>query len=234
VFGAHVPLPGALVCFQKPGEVYSRGVTDEAGQVWLDADVHTVGQLRLTVTARNSQPVERFVACDSGALVNFVGWSVNDSGGNHDGIVNAGETIWLPTWFRNPGDQASGPATAVLRTSYTGATVLDSVATVGALGPGDSVLLSDAFRVLVEFGGDNEFVQFDLQVSGGCLEQTFRPLLIVGEPVIRHDRHWIARRDQAAQRETEERRSRHRPRNVVPGSIARQLRDGSGRQRLVW
>jgi len=191
VFGAYIPLPGALVCLQKAGEVYSRGVTDEAGQVWLDADVRTVGQLRLTVTARNSQPVERYVTCDTGALVNYAGWSVSDSGGNGDGIANPGETFRLPTWLRNSGDRTSGPVTATLRTSNSQVTVLDSVGTVGALSPGDSVLLTDAFRVLVDsLTGDNEPIQFDLQLSDGLV---FKPLLIIGEPIVFYERHWIRR-----------------------------------------
>jgi len=186
------PVPGALVCLMKPGESYSRGLTDVGGRVWLDADVGTTGQLRLTATAHNYYPCESYVTCDTGAYVNFAGWTVNDSTGNNDRIPNPGEVVALPSWVRNTGDQASGPVEIRLRTSNPDVTILDSVGTAAALAPGDSVLLSDAFRVQISSQGrDGEAVQFEVEVTGGCLVRTFRPVLLLGEPAVGLDRHWV-------------------------------------------
>ncbi|MEO0077750.1 MAG: C25 family cysteine peptidase, partial [candidate division WOR-3 bacterium] len=146
---AGAPVPGALVCLYRPGEVYARARTDAAGRAWLEAETRTTGQLSLTVTAQNCYPYESSVTCDSGSCVNFAAWQVNDSTGNNDGIANPCETVLLPTLLVNSGNQSSGALEIRLRTANQYVTVLDSAAGCGAIQPGDSVLLAQAFRVAI-------------------------------------------------------------------------------------
>ncbi len=165
-----VPVPGATVCLSGPGDVYSRGSTDNAGQTWLDVEPKTTGQLRLCVTAHNSYPWEGTVACDSGNYVNFAGWRVDDRAGNSDGIANPGETLVLPFVLRNTGSAASGAATVKLATDDSMVTLLDSVASIPGIGPGDSVLVDSGLRVAVAGGAaDGAAVRFTLNITSSSL-----------------------------------------------------------------
>ncbi|MCX6842510.1 MAG: C25 family cysteine peptidase [candidate division WOR-3 bacterium] len=189
---AGAPVAGALVCLANPGEVYSRGLTDAAGRVWLDADPQTVGWLNLTVTAHNFYPYQGEVACDSGNYVNFAGWRVDDRAGNGDGIANPGETVVLPFVLRNTGDAASGPATVTLITNDARVTLLDSVVSVPGINPGDSVQVDSGLRVAVQAGPyDGAVVVFTMNVTSGCLVRTFSPVLPIGEAVLTLDRWWL-------------------------------------------
>ena len=189
---AGAPVAGALVCLAGPGEVYSRGLTDAAGRVWLDVDPQTVGWLNLTATAHNFYPYQGEVACDSGNYVNFAGWRVDDRAGNDDGIANPGETVVLPFILRNTGDAPSGAADVRLSTGDSRVTILDSVVSVPGLAPGDSVQIDSGLRVAVEVGPyDGVAVEFMLVVFGGCLARTYFPVLQVGEAVLTLDRTWL-------------------------------------------
>jgi hypothetical protein len=189
---AGAPVPGALVCLARTGEVYSRGWTDNAGRAWLDADPQTVGWFDLTVTAHNYYPYRGYVACDSGNYVNFAGWHVDDRAGNSDGIANPGETVVLPFVLHNTGDAPSGPANVTLSTADSRVTLLDSVVGVPGINPGDSVQVDSGLRVAVGVGPyDGVAVKFILDITGGCLVRTFFPVLPIGEPVIALDRWWL-------------------------------------------
>ncbi len=189
---AGAPVREALVCLARPGEVYARARTDAAGRAWLEAEPRTPGQLSLVVTAHNCYPYESSLTCESGACVNFAGWSVNDSSGNNDGIANPCETVLLPTWVANTGNQPSGAFELKLSTSNQYVTILDSVGSCARLEPGDSLLLPESFRVAIAPGTpDGEAVEFELLVSGSGPARVLTPVLLVGEPVIGYDRHWI-------------------------------------------
>jgi hypothetical protein len=186
------PVSGAVVCLSGLGDVYSRGSTDDAGRAWLNVDPQTPGQLRLCVTAHNFYPWEGVVACDSGNYVNFTGWRVDDRAGNSDGIANPGETVVLPFVLRNTGSAASGAATVKLNTDDSLVTLLDSVADIPGIGPGDSVLVDSGLRVAVAAGAaDGAAIRFTLEITGGCLPRTFSPVLQVGAPVLALDRSWL-------------------------------------------
>ena len=70
--------------------------------------------------------------------------TVNDSGGN--GILDPGERAELQVFIRNSGQMTAESVTAVLRTSDTLLTVLDSLSYYGTLFP-DSIASGDAFEV---------------------------------------------------------------------------------------
>ncbi|MBM3321959.1 hypothetical protein FJY69_00525 [candidate division WOR-3 bacterium] len=189
---AGAPAGDALVCLARPGEVYARARCDAAGRAWLEAETRTAGQLSLTVTAANCYPYESSVTCDSGVCVNFAGWSVNDSSGNNDGIANPCETVLLPTWLANTGNQSSGALELRLRTSNPHVTILDSAGSCAGLEPGDSLLLAQSFRVAIAPGTpDDEAVRFDLAVSSTGPLRVFTPVLLVGEPLVGYNRHWV-------------------------------------------
>jgi len=188
------PVAGALVCLAWPGQVYSRGLTDDAGRVWIDAEPKTPGRLTLTVTAHNYLPWEGQVGCDSGDYVNFAGWRVDDRAGNGDGIANPGETLALSFTLRNTGNAASCSVTIRLYAIDTLVTVLESEVGAPVIEPGDSVSVDPGFRVAVAAAaGDGAAVKFRLDFYGCFVIRTFFPVLQVGEPVLALDRTWLDR-----------------------------------------
>jgi len=192
VTSAGAPVPGALVCLAKPGEVYSRGRTDGAGRVWLDAEPRTPGRLDLTATAHNFVPYEGSIGCDSGDYVDLADWHIDDRAGNGDGVANPGETLALSLLLRNSGNAVSCPVIIRLNTVDTRVTLLDSEATAPDLEPGDSVRVDSGFRVVVAAAAqDGAALKFRLDLFGCFVIRTFVPVIQVGVPAIGLDRTWL-------------------------------------------
>ncbi|MFO7637803.1 MAG: C25 family cysteine peptidase [bacterium] len=184
-------LPGALVCLAKDGESYGRARTDAAGRAWLETGAVTAGSFTLTVTAANHLPSVRQLPVGPGAFINLAGWEVNDSLGNDDGIPNPGETVLLPVVMHNAGDAASSPARLALRTAEPGVVIIDSLAQLAALAPGESLRLANAFEVLIPgTAADGRLIEFELVVQDG---QVFGPVLLVGEPRLATERYFWTR-----------------------------------------
>jgi hypothetical protein len=184
---------GALVCLMKGSESYSFDTTDATGQVWLDATPRTVGDFTLTVTAHNYLPVQQVIPCAVGPCVSFAGWTINDSLGNNDGIVNRCERFFLSVRLQNSGSQASGPIAMRLHCDDWQVSVEDWTAEAVPLAVGDTVLVRNAFRVLTLNAYNGEPLRFDLSVSDGQDTMVLHPVIIAGEPVLALDRWWLTK-----------------------------------------
>ncbi len=185
-------VPGARVCLMKGEESYSRGLTDQAGRVWLETTPQAAGDFTLTVTAQNYLPSERTIPCVSGEYVNFAGWVIDDSPGNNDGIANPMETINLPTWLHNAGNATSGAVSMVLRTGEICVDLADSTASVAAMNAGDSIYIADAFQIDVRgYPEDGQVFRFDLVVTDAFGTRTFHPVVLVGMPVLALERYYL-------------------------------------------
>jgi len=185
------PVAGALVCLTKPGEVYSRGLTDDAGQVWLDAAPGTPGGLVLTVTAHNFAPYTVGVSCDSGDYVDFAGWRVDDRAGNGDGIANPGETLALPFVLRNTSNDTSCGSVMKLITDDPRVSILGDEAEAPPINPGDSFPVDSGLVVAVSPDAHDGAATFTLFVLGGCAVRWYFPVLQIGEPILALDRTWL-------------------------------------------
>ncbi len=186
------PVENALVCLLKPGESYSRGRTDPSGQVWLTATPVSDGEFTLTVTADNCRPVVRQIDCRAAQRLGFGGWAVDDALGNGDGLANPGETLELGLWLTNQGGLASGPVELRLRVGSAGVTLLDSVAAHPGLGPGDSVLVAGAFRLVLDWClADGELVRLEVSAQTASASQVFSVPLLVRGGILGPERHWL-------------------------------------------
>jgi hypothetical protein len=137
------PRAGARVRLFKAGEFDATGFTGSDGRVALSINPLTQGVFQVVTTAQDGIPVrDSGLVRQNGACVQVLSFAIVDSapGGNSDGILNPGETVSLPTWFRNSGNQPANGVSVVLRSADSGITVLDSVAGLGTLNPGDSAL----------------------------------------------------------------------------------------------
>jgi len=98
------------------------------------------------------------LACSDAPLVNppatgvhMMRFAVDDQPpmGNGDSIVNPGETVSLRTWVRNLDSSVAENVVCYLRLSYAdpNVTLLDTVVSLGDIGPLDSAYVGDsAFR----------------------------------------------------------------------------------------
>jgi len=144
------PVESALVVLRKPGEVDVRGRTNSSGQVTLLVSALTPGPMTLTVNARDrllfTDTVQ--VIASSRYVSHLRSWILDPGpGGNNDSILNPGETVNIPMWVKNWGQQTAQTVSAKLRTHDPNAQVTDSARTFGNIAAGDS-----AFTGIPGFG----------------------------------------------------------------------------------
>lgn len=140
------PVEGASVAVGRPGGPWASGVTDANGDVVVDFDVYSLGEVELWVSGSNSlpQPQSYFVDLPAGAWVSAASFGLVDDGsagsnGNGNGRPEAGETVVLSPSWSNGGVGAYAGGSAVLRCDDPLVTVVDSTATVPALSVGQVV-----------------------------------------------------------------------------------------------
>ncbi|MEO0073558.1 MAG: C25 family cysteine peptidase, partial [candidate division WOR-3 bacterium] len=138
------PVANALVCAAARNDttVFASAYTDVNGQVTLPITTTSPDSILVTVTGHNLVPYQGVCLAlpSSGPYVMLLRSAVDDSaGGNGDGIINPGETVNLPSWFKNWGSSPAQTVRALLRCSDPNVTVLDSMKSLGNIGAGDSV-----------------------------------------------------------------------------------------------
>ncbi|MBU0517581.1 T9SS type A sorting domain-containing protein [bacterium] len=154
------PVEEAVVCFYKEGDIKEVGWTDASGQITLPLGPATGGNVKVTITKQNYQPiVDSLDVVQEGVAVGYYSHSIDDdnsgsSAGDSDGIANPGETVELPLVFKNFGNSTS--ATNV---------------TVTAVESDDFASLSDAseaFPNIAPGGTANSSDDFDLVIDPDC------------------------------------------------------------------
>jgi len=178
------PIQGALVCLMKGDESYASGYTDASGSVFLDASPSTSGDCDLTVTAHDYLPVELTIPVVSGSYVNYLGWEVNDSLGNDDGIANPDEDIFLNLMVRNSGNAPAYNIELVLRSDDSYVTILDSAASLTSLDVAESLFINNAFRITVGGASNGHGISFELEIRDDSRTLVYNPILITGTPLL--------------------------------------------------
>ncbi|MGB9720657.1 MAG: C25 family cysteine peptidase, partial [bacterium] len=184
----NLPVKNALVCLMKGNESYNAGYTDASGTIFLNANATTNGNFDLTVTAHNCLPLEITIPVTSGTYTNYSGWLINDIFGNNDHIANPDENILLPTKIVNCGNVTSENIQLKLYGNDTLVLILDSIATVDSLSPGDSILIDNAFAISINnLATNGHCLEFELTITDNEQTLIFRPNILVGTPIIRID-----------------------------------------------
>lgn len=178
------PIQGALVCLMKDDESYASGYTDVSGSVFLDATPSTPGNFDLTVTAHNYLPAETTVPVVSGSYVNYLGWEINDSLGNDDGIANPDEEVFLNLMVKNTGNATAYNISCALRSQDSYVTVLDSSEALSSLDVDDSVYINNAFMVAIGSASDGQGISFELEITDDARTLAYEPILIIGTPIL--------------------------------------------------
>jgi hypothetical protein len=185
---------GALVCASAKSDTsaWVTGYTDGSGQVTLDITTLAPDTVYVTVTGHNLAPhLGHCLALPSnGPYVMYAHHTVDDSaGGNNDHIINPGETINLPMWLKNWGNQQAQGVTARLRKTDPNITLLDTLKTLGDIGAGDSAWTgANSFKFAVAPSCTNGYALRFSVVAQDSRDTTWTsPLtLLVGAPQLRY------------------------------------------------
>ncbi|MEO0108484.1 MAG: C25 family cysteine peptidase, partial [candidate division WOR-3 bacterium] len=140
------PVANALVCVmcRQDTSIWQNAFTDGSGTALFTLNCTRPGDsLLVTVTGRNLRAYlgAALVIATNSPYVTHLRHAINDPepGGNGDGIVNPGEAITLPTWFKNWGSAPAQSVTAVLRSADPMVLITDSLRSLGDIAPGESV-----------------------------------------------------------------------------------------------
>jgi hypothetical protein len=184
------PVESAMVCLKKGDEVDVKGWTDASGQVTLYVSALTPGQMLMAVNAHDHYILQDTVqVIASTRYVSYLRSTILDPGpgGNGDSILNPGETVEIPTWVKNWGQQSASGVTARLRTHDLNAQVTDSAKTFGTVNAGDSAFTgADGFGLHVNTGLANGYAVQCSLVCRDALDSTWVSLVtfFVGTPVL--------------------------------------------------
>jgi hypothetical protein len=162
-------LEGALVCLCSDlpdTTVYSAGMTNSDGEAMLEITAPEVGTvLHLTVTARNRVPYQGTVTV-RGCQISYFSHEVDDSQGNDDGIVNAGEVIVLPVTLKNWCTETSYDVSGVMATTDTYVSIQANTQSYGDIAPDDTARSSGDYRFTVSTDcPDGQSIPFEFDVS---------------------------------------------------------------------
>ncbi len=164
------PIEGAYVNLIKEGEIYIGGLTDAAGQFAVPLNITSPGTLKVVISGANIIPIiQELPVVSQGLFVGYNSHSIDDSQGNGDGLPNPGEVISLYVSLKNYGSsQTATSVSAVLRSTDTLVTVLDSVVSYGDIAPGATADPSTPFQIALSPripGSPN--IKFELEVYAG-------------------------------------------------------------------
>jgi len=182
----NTPVRNALVCLMKGNESYASGYTDASGTVFLNTTTSSTGNFDLTISGHNYLPLELTIPVASGSYVNYGGWILNDISGNNDHIANPEEDILLPTMIINCGNSIADSIQLKLSTTDTLVLILDSLAYLDSLSPGDSLLIDNAFAIRIGNSATNgDCITFNLTITYNNQTLIFKPNILVGTPIIK-------------------------------------------------
>jgi hypothetical protein len=184
------PVESAMVCLKKGTEVDVKGWTNSSGQVTLYVSATTPGQMLMAVNARDHYIFQDTVlVIASTRYVSYLRSAILDPGpgGNGDSILNPGETVKIPTWVKNWGQEAANSVTSKLRTHDSNAQITDSAKTFGNINAGDSAYTGvDGFGLHVNSGLANGYGVVCSLYCKDALDSTWVSIVtfLVGTPVL--------------------------------------------------
>jgi hypothetical protein len=187
---ANAPIASAMVLARKGAEINTSGRTNGSGQVTLDLSPLTPGPMTVTVNAHNYfLHTDTVQVISTARYVAYLRSTIEDPspGGNGDSILNPGETVRIPTWVKNWGQQTANTVSAKLRTHDPNAQITDSMKTFGDIMAGDSAFTgSNGFGLHVNTGLSNGYTVSCSLICRDALDSTWVSIISfgVGTPVL--------------------------------------------------
>ncbi len=169
-----VPLENARVALHH-GSDFSYGMTNSSGFVSVRVYADSTQPLILVVTGPNIYPyVDTIPTITGGVAVFCVPTTFYDVSGDHDGLINPGETISFTPKITNYGDETGTHLVGILRTNDPKITILDSTTVFPDVAPGDTV--------------EGDTVAFTLSTNHPAIDQLIFTLVISGDTLGPWDR----------------------------------------------
>ncbi|GAB4340839.1 MAG: hypothetical protein Kow0037_27000 [Calditrichia bacterium] len=170
------PVPGASVTLSQNGQ-FATGRTDASGSLALNHPL-LPGPATLVVTGFNLQTIAREinVVPANGPWVISNGQILNDTtaGGNQNGRLDYGETVFLGISAKNVGVDTTNGVQAVLATSDPHVTLLDSTHELGTMLPDTTILAKNAFKFSISDSvEDGHIIDFVVKFTGSNRDTTW-------------------------------------------------------------
>jgi len=169
------PLGGAYIAFYKADEVLAGAVADGNGEVSLQVEPLTEGQLYVTASKQNCKAKQDSIVVQIASFPLGIG-NLAVSG---DGIAQAGENFDLTVQLHNYGTAAISDIEATLRSNHPNIAIADSTAALASIagsGDGNAVFQVTANPEVL----DGTMVEFTLALSSGAEASELKFTLPIG------------------------------------------------------
>ena len=139
-----------LVTLYKDDEVFAREVTDETGTVLFDFQLQSPGYLFFTIRGANIRLYRDSIRVYEGSpYLKLTRLQVVDTGGDDDGVPEAGEIVGLRPYVYNGSSSAASCVWARIRSYSSYLSVYSDSLYIGNVAPGDTVFPLLGFIVIV-------------------------------------------------------------------------------------
>ena len=163
-------VPYAYVCISMNNENLGAALADENGQAIVPlSNISGPGSADVVVTAQNYQPFMGtvLIANPQGPYVMLNQYAMDDSNGNNNGLVEAGENILVNAELKNWGNADAANTNAVLSSEDIFVTLIDNSQDYGTIPAQDSVMETSAYQFQVSDSvPDMHVVPFTLDIQG--------------------------------------------------------------------
>lgn len=138
------------IALSADGVLVSAMHADRFGQAYMTIpDTVEADELLLVVTGDQRQPLVDTIyrVSSRNGYLELTGYGLNAKAAGQEGIIPAGGIFSLDLTLVNRGDRTFHASDLLLKSHDDFLTISDSVASTGAIGAGDTILLRDVFRI---------------------------------------------------------------------------------------
>jgi len=162
--------PYLYIALSKEGVLHSAALSDEMGQAEIEIfePLTETGTAEIIITGQNTRPFFGIIEIlpAEGAYVVLDSFVIDDSNGNNDGIVDAGELIYLDVSLTNFGSLPASGLIASISSSDTNITLFNDPVNWDDILAGETSALSEICSFQVhDFCINGHEVEFMLEVT---------------------------------------------------------------------
>jgi hypothetical protein len=188
--------PYAYVAISRDGVLHGCGIADESGnaEVNLFNPIVVPGTADIVITGQNLMPYmgEVIVSSPEGAYVLMEAFTIDDSQGNDNGLVDYSEYILLDVSLENYGNETATDLLAIITTSDEYITLNSDSHDWPDISAGNTSLQEGAFAFTVDdWVPDQHTVMFDIEITDGTDTWTGNFMVPLNAPLLTYGAYWI-------------------------------------------
>ena len=176
------------IALSAEGNLIDAMHADHFGRAFLSVpDTLHADELKLVITGDYRQPLVDTIFRTAGqqGYLQLAGYGLNAESVSSDGIVSAGESFSLDLRLVNRGDSTLRPGTLTIICFEDYISISDSALLIGSIDPGDTLLISGAFRLsAAETAPDTSPFTLSLRIVGGAQGNTIYLKEIIHAPLL--------------------------------------------------